>query len=405
MPRMKDTQQTTERILVVDDSRPNRLIVKNILEKVGYDVILAEDGEQALALAEEQSPDLILLDIVMPKMNGYEVCEELIQRRKAVAVPIIFLSSLDEKQEMIKGLDLGASDYITKPFDREEVLARVRAQLKIRALTRSLLLANRQLEEKQQRIDEDLKSANVMQRSLLPSEHVGIEHMEAAWAYIPCEAVGGDLFHFCRLDESHWGVYIFDVSGHGVPAAMVSVSVSQMLRPDTGLILKKKLDPPPFYEITSPGEVLSILDQQFPMERYDRYFTMVFAVVNVVTGEMTYSNAAHPPPLLLRKSGELEKLEAGGTIIGLGGVLPFDQSRVRLEDGDRLFLYSDGIVEYQNPAGELFGDDRFRDILVSSATQSVDQTVQNVMSSLKTFSEQQEPLDDISLVGLEYKSP
>jgi sigma-B regulation protein RsbU (phosphoserine phosphatase) len=228
----------SEKICIVDDNLVNRRLLAGILKKEGYQLLEAEDGEEAIELTLKELPDLVLLDIMMPKKDGYQVCEELKRDRRSAHIPIIFLSAKTQVEDKIKGLDLGGADYVTKPFDRGEVLARVRAQLNIARLTKEVMEANEELMRKQRRLNEDLEAAAGIQQSLLPQGAPDMENVAVAWRFMPCESIGGDIFNVIRLDETHWAIYMLDVSGHGVPSALVTVSVSQMLHPNRGLLLR-----------------------------------------------------------------------------------------------------------------------------------------------------------------------
>jgi Response regulator containing a CheY-like receiver domain and an HD-GYP domain len=177
-----------QKILIVDDHIVNRKLLAGILKEEEYELVEAEDGEEAVKLAFKELPDLILLDIIMPKKNGYEVCSELQSDNRSVNIPIIFLSAKTDTEAKIKGLELGGADYVTKPFSREEVVARVRAQLKIRNLTKKLILANQNLLKKQKLIDEDLRAAAGIQRSLLPSSPLNIDIVK--WPGVSCPVKG-----------------------------------------------------------------------------------------------------------------------------------------------------------------------------------------------------------------------
>lgn len=385
------------RILVADDSPDNRKLLLKTLGRLGHEVIEAANGREAIELSRRLLPDLILLDIVMPEIDGYQVCSTLKDDKLTADIPIIFLSAMTEIKDKIKGLESGGVDYITKPFDRGEVLARVQNQMKIRSLMRELI-------EKQVRLDEDLKAAAAIQRSLLPREALDVDNLEAAWKFVPCEMIGGDIFNFFRLDECHVSFYMLDVSGHGVPSAMVTVSVSQMLHSPGGRLGKKQTETPPFYEIASPGSVLDALDREYPMSRFDKYFTMVYAVLNLHTGQMRYSNAAHPPPLLLRSDGRLDFLDKGGTIIGLDGILPFEEGEFYLEPGDKVFFFTDGLTEYQKEGGEFFGEGRFHSILKELKDYPLPVILDKVHDSLMKFGSDARPQDDVSLLAFEYKA-
>lgn len=255
----------SEKIFIVDDNIVNRRLLAAILAKEGYEFFEAVDGEEVVELAYREISDLVLLDIMMPKKDGYEVCAELKGDDRTANIPVIFLSAKTQAEDKIKGLELGGADYVTKPFDRGEVLARVKAHLKIAGVT------NEELLKKQGALDEDLKAAAGIQRTLLPQEPPDAGIVDVAWQFIPCERIGGDIFNMVQLDETHWGIYMLDVSGHGVPSALVTVSASQILQPQKGLLLKKVTNVPPFYEIVSPAEVLNLLDQEYPIERFNKF--------------------------------------------------------------------------------------------------------------------------------------
>lgn len=392
----------SEKVLIVDDSAVNRKLLHQILHKAGYDVAEAVDGEDALEQVSAFGPDLILLDVMMPKMDGYQVCSLLKGNSETEDIPVIFLSAMSGTEDKIRGLDAGGVDYITKPFDKGEVLARVRNQIKIRSLTKEIIQANRELLEKQQRLDEDLQAAAGIQESLLPRENPGIKNVDLAWRYKASDRIGGDILNVMRLNEDYLAFYMLDVSGHGVPAALVTVSVHQTLSPQTGFIAKKRIVVPPYYEIVTPREVLKRLDEGYPIERFEKFFTIVYLVLNHKTGSLVYSNAAHPHPVLIRSDGSREFLDKGGTIIGLGGVLDFEEETKQLYPGDKLILYTDGLTECQNEAGEFFGEDRFLCLLSDLRHESVGVILDGVMDALAGFAPGGAQ-DDVSLLGMEYR--
>ena len=399
-----------QKVLIVDDNVINRKLLKGFLKQDDYELIEAADGTEALLKVFQTLPDLILLDIMMPNKDGYEVCKELKGDQRTVHIPIIFLSAKAGVEDKIRGLELGGADYVTKPFHSGEVLARVRTQLKIGRLTKKLMTANAALmkanttlEAKQQQIDGDLEAAAGIQESLLPQDIPSLDTLEVSWRFMPCDRIGGDIFNMIRLDELHWGIYMVDVSGHGVPSALVTVSVSQMLQPQRGMVLKKRIDPPPYYELMSPGQVLMGLDKEYPIERFDKFFTISYLIVNAKTGSVRYASAAHPPPVLLHKDGTIELLKEGGTIIGMGGILPFEEGHRQLAKGDRLFVYTDGIVEYESKKGQFYGEERFYEILASMRDQTLSKTIETTIADLMAFGDQNDPQDDISLMGIEFK--
>ncbi len=393
--------ECVERILIADDNPANLLLLRRILAKEPCSLLEAEDGESALKMALEHTPDLVLLDVMMPGLDGYEVSLALKQDPDLSEVPVIFLSALSDASSKIKGLEAGAVDYITKPFNKDEVLARVRNQLKLRGLTRELRKANRDLNEKQRRIDEDLRAAAAIQRSLLPSHGPATDKVIAAWRFLPCDQNAGDLFAFNQLTQNDFAFHVIDVSGHGVPAAMMTVALSQSLATDNGHTMQPADDggPP---RVVSPAEVLNHLDVEYPIDRFERHFTIAYMLLELDSGVLRYSRAGHPMPFIVRRNGRLEELSAGGTIIGLGGVVPFDEGECRLESGDRLFVYTDGIPEAANATGAFFGEDAMYRVLQEARDLPLDDACGALIDAVEKFAGTHDFDDDVTLFAIEY---
>ncbi len=297
-------------------------------------------------------------------------------------------------QQLIEYRALEADNQLNKQLLKELVL-------KYSAAERELVRLNNELLEKQQRLDQDLKAAAGIQRTLLPSKLPESNHLRAAWKFIPCEHIGGDIFNLFPLDEDHLAVYMIDVSGHGVPAALVTVSVSQALHPDGGYVLKKPSAPAVSRQIAAPRDVLSGLDEQYPIERFDMFFTMNYGIVNTREGILQYANAGHPPAILVHPAGGIEILEAKGPVIGMGGI-PFEQQQTNIAPGDKVIFYTDGIIEYENAAQLFYGKERFYRLLEKSCREPLSTLMERIIESLRDFAEDTAPQDDISLLAFEY---
>lgn len=391
-----------EKILIVDDSNTNRLLLSVILRKSGFETVEACDGEEAVACALEVMPDLILLDVMMPRMDGYEACRLLKEHEKTRDIPVVFLSAKAEAGDKIKGLELGGADYVTKPFNKGEVLARVRSQLKIRSLSRKLMETNRELSEKQRRLDEDLKMAAVIQQSLLPQKTPFFNDITITWRFKPCEHLGGDILNVFQLDAEHLGMYIIDISGHGVPAALVTMSVYHMLQVNSGYVTKEWKEPP-FYRLAGPAEVCDSLDKEYPIERFDKYFTIVYLICDLAGKTIKYCNAAHPPPVLLRNDGTLELLDKGGTIVGMGGIMAFEEDTRRFYPGDKIVFYTDGVTETERPGGDFYGVERLHAILQRRRREPISDLLDSLLDDLNAFAGDARRMDDVTLLGIEFK--
>ncbi len=388
-----------EKILIINDDKPICELLSAFLTQEGYVVKSAFDGFSGIQQTENFQPDLILLDVVMPQMDGYQVCEKLKQNSLTAQIPIIFLSSLTEVKDKIKGLKLGGVDFINRVTDRAELLARVQTHLRIRALTKELIERNQELIRKQKHIEEDLAAAAAIQRCLLPSSKTEMNKMDIAWSCLPCEQVGGDIFNVIRVDDEHVIFYILDVSGHGVPSAMITVSVSQQLHQRNDIL--GIFNAP---NILSPKEILKSLDKEFPIERFDKFFTIFYMVLNTQTGQLCYSNAGHPPAVILHPNKQLELLQNGGTVIGINESFPFEEEQKILELGDKIILYTDGVTEYQNHNEEFFGAQRLYEFLEKVKHESVDFIVDGLSKELREFGNGALPIDDVSVMGIAFQT-
>jgi sigma-B regulation protein RsbU (phosphoserine phosphatase) len=252
-----------------------------------------------------------------------------------------------------------------------------------------------ELQHKQVLIDRDLKAAAAIQRSLLPEEGLSIPNLRLAWRFDPCERIGGDIFNIQRVEEDEVGLYMLDVCGHGVPAALISVAASQFLAGPRGLMGGG-------CQLASPETVLNHLNEAFPFERFDSYFSIVCMSIDIRRGTLTYGGAGHPPPVLLRAGRDIELLDYRGPVIGFGPETPYGQKEIHLEPGDKLFLYTDGLTENRNRRGRAFGRERFYGLLRASARRPVEEVVDALHLEAGRFLEGVNPDDDISLLGVEY---
>src|SRR5580658_450405 len=218
-------------ILVVDDTPANLQVLAGMLKDRGYKVRPVPSGKLALQAAQRDPPDLILLDINMPEMNGYEVCEHLKADDRLQGIPIIFISALTEPLDKVKAFAIGGVDYVTKPFQMEELHARVETHLKIRRLQIELQETNARLAKANSRMSRDLKAAAKIQETFLPREVPHVLGTDFAWIYRPCDELAGDGLNVILLGDDKVGLYVLDVSGHGVASALLSVSLSRLLSP------------------------------------------------------------------------------------------------------------------------------------------------------------------------------
>ena len=403
-------------LLVVDDDADNREAVCLRLERRGYRVETAADGVSALAQIKERSYDLILLDIMMPGLDGMQVMKQVRQHRSRSQLPVIMVTGRHDSQDVVDALLEGANDYVTKPIDIEVLLARVGTHVILKRTAESLEESNRQLEQVNFQLHRDLGAAAKIQRSLLPAHTPTFDNYEFAWRYEPCEQLGGDHLNIMALSESQVGFYLLDVSGHGVQAALMSVAVNHLLEPsqgDTSLVnrpnRRRQSADDPDYFAAAPHDVAERLNRHFTFDNsVAQSFTMLYAVLDRQQKTCRYVSTGHPPPIHLTAGGDLTVLESSGLPIGIfqpgeAGYEPFDERAIELKRGDRLCVYSDGIVEVRNKADKEFGLEGLSRVLRETRHKSLDESINSVVVAANDWREGAPLADDLSILGLDVR--
>ncbi|HUG20060.1 MAG TPA: SpoIIE family protein phosphatase [Planctomycetaceae bacterium] len=389
-------------ILVVDDTSANLQVLAGMLKDRGYKVRPVPSGKLALLAARRDPPDLILLDINMPEMNGYEVCEHLKADDELKGIPIIFISALTEPLDKVKAFATGGVDYITKPFQMEELHARVETHLKLRRLQIELEKTNSQLSKINSRMSRDLQAAAKIQETFLPRKVLCVPGVDFAWIYQPCDELAGDGLSIIPLGDDKFGLYVLDVSGHGVASALLSVTLSRLLSPpsEPSSILIRDGDRGG-YDIAPPVEVATRLNQLFPFDpSIEQLTTMIYGILNTATGEFRYVSAGHPGPVHLPYRADPVILESEGFPIGLANEV-YEERSVCLGAGDRLYLYSDGVPEAMNPAGDQFGDAQLLDAIVQGRSVPLQENVASLVGEITRWHGTGRPHDDLSILAVE----
>jgi phosphoserine phosphatase RsbU/P len=373
-------------ILIVDDTPINIGVISGAL-KDSFATRVATSGEKALAIASgKEKPDLILLDIMMPEMDGYEVCRRLKADPDTRDIPVIFLTSQTESEDETKGFEVGAVDYIHKPFSAAVVKARVRTHLMLRE---AHAVIARQLVE----INTELEMARQIQLSILPSSTPKITGLDIVARYIPMTSVAGDFYDFIVVDERHVGILIADVSGHGLPAALIASMLQVALTAQAR-------------HVSEPGKVLAGLNQALCGKFQHNFVTAAYVYVDLEKNIMKYGGAGHPPLLLWRKStGSASQLLENGLVMGQFEEATYDSLEVPVEDGDRFVLYTDGILETSNPAQEEFGTGRFMQFMETENRLPAGPFADALLLELARWLEQppgEGHKDDISLLAVDF---
>ncbi len=365
-----------QKVLIVDDSRLQRRILAASLRKWGFQVLEADSGEDAIALCRDQPPDLVLSDWVMPGMSGLEFCRAFRDMDREQYSYFILLTSKSEKQEVARGLDAGADDFLIKPLEADELRARIAAGARILLMQRELSDKNRLIETAlaelrvaHDAIDKDLMQARKIQDSLVPELTGQFGNSRVSLLLKPCGHIGGDLVGMFSPGVNRLGFYSIDVSGHGITSAMMTARLGSYLSSthfDQNVAMERRFNK--FYALLPPDEVAATLNSRLIADTgIEEYFTMVYAIVDLRNGHMKMVQAGHPHPLLLRQDGQTEFLGEGGLPIGLLPDAGFQKIDTYLQPGDKLLLYSDGFTECRQTDGTLLDEDGLRDMALECA--------------------------------------
>jgi sigma-B regulation protein RsbU (phosphoserine phosphatase) len=366
-------------ILVVDDSAVNLQVLVRTLNGSGHRILAARNGASALEIARRARPDLMLLDIMMPDMDGFEVCRAIKAQPETEDTAVIFLSALGEVGDKVSGLKLGAIDYITKPIQAEEVLARVASHLSRRYL-------ERELRQSRDRLDRELASAGAMQQLILPAAMPADPSAQFAAYYQTSRHAGGDYYDVIQVGDRRHALIVADVSGHGAPAAIVMAMIRAVVHTSRHLA-----DDPP--------ALLHHINRHF---RYlwetAMYATAICGVLDTGSRTLRLSCAGHPPPLLVR-GGQVAPLPVAGVMSILWqelGDVPCTTHT--LAEGDRVVLYTDGVPDRQAPGGAMFEDDRLIAALGRLGSCAPAAIVKRLVEELDAFAAGEEPADDQTLL-------
>jgi sigma-B regulation protein RsbU (phosphoserine phosphatase) len=387
------------RVLVVDDNEMNRDMLSRRLSRRGLTVTTAEDGYRALDLIRTQPYDLVMLDVMMPGIDGLDVLKTIRETSSASDLPVIMATARTQSDEIVQALKLGANDYVTKPLDFGVVLARVQTHLSLKA-------AREQLKTAHECMKRDVEAAASVQRALLPVGPPTTAGASFAWRHEACELLAGDSLNVFALDDHHVCMYVLDVSGHGVCSSLLSVSVthSLTLREDRSSLIKTGEDTLAGPGIASPGDVAGRLNVIYPMSATGRvglYFTLAYAVLDVRQRRLHFTCAGHPGPIVVRRDGPAEFADVRNLPIGMFPVETFEEATLDLDPGDRVYFYSDGLYEVPNPVGDIWGRERLREFLERSGGLSLDESLDAALREAVSWQGQEHFDDDVSLLAVE----
>jgi sigma-B regulation protein RsbU (phosphoserine phosphatase) len=453
-------------VLIAEDSRIQAKMLLKRLTDAGHTVRWAENGAEALALARDRRPDIIVSDIEMPVMTGYEFCKAVKSDPALRGVPLILMSTLSDPIDIIRGLDAGADNYVTKPYDPDYLLGRMRSLLEtplgdpVEAATLEVALAgqkfrvqagrqqvlnllvstfenavtknqeliaanedlsiardklqqtNGELSQLNERISainarmvRDLEAAAKVQRSLLPPDDAVLPAADVAWRYVPCQNLAGDFLNFFPLDAEHAGLFVVDVSGHGVPSSLMAVTVGRFLLPkltDQSLLVRQR--PDGSIAVATPAEVATQLNQLFQADDFSGlYFTILYGVLHLPTGRLDYVSGGHPQLLHVPAGGPPAYHGAEGFPIGFVPEFDYCQASLQLQPGDRIVLYSDGVTEAMDKDQNPLGEQALAECIAASRSRPVEEMVAGLLETVEQWCQPNGPLDDVSILALEWR--
>ena len=378
---MKDLSES--RILIVDDAKTNIDILVQALRDE-YKLSVAVDGAAALRSVEKSPPDLVLLDIVMPGLDGYEVCRRLRAQESTHDLPIMFLSSLEDVKDKTRGFEVGGNDYLTKPFEVLEVKARVRSLLKAKAYADAIREA----------MARDLRIAREIQMGILPVDLAAATSgsgLDVHAIIEPAQKVGGDLYEVLRASDDRLVVALGDVSGKGIPAALFMAVAVTILR-----TLAR--------HIADPAEILSRLNDELAKQNPRGMFvTMQCLVFDLEHRRVSCAGAGHHQLAILSPGGPPRlAYPSSGRPAGLMVSNPIERETFPLEPGETFVLFSDGVSEAMNATEDFYGEDRLLMALSASAGSSAADTVETVLADVRAFVAGAKQSDDITVLAARY---
>ncbi|MEE8261221.1 MAG: SpoIIE family protein phosphatase [Gammaproteobacteria bacterium] len=378
-------------VLAVDDTPENLDVVKGILVPE-YTVKVAPNGKVALKIAQSQAPDLILLDIMMPEMDGYEVCRRLKSNSTTADIPVIFLTAKDQTADEAEGFDLGAADYILKPVNPQILHARVATHVALKQRTDALQEATRALERANARMEQELNAGKDIQNSMLPGSLPETDEITLFAQMNAAREVGGDFFDYFFISEDELYFCLGDVAGKGVASGLFMAMTKTLLKSRAA-------------DDCQPASIMTRVNNELSADNPSCMFITVFlGILNTRSGELVYTNAGHNPPLVIRNGGAVEKVgDVHGPIVGVIQEFAYKHSTLHLQQSDVLLVFSDGVTEAMNPADELYSDQRLESFVGEQGNIGPEELIIRVRQSVDEFADGAEQSDDITLLAIGFE--
>ncbi|MCW2967029.1 MAG: putative Serine phosphatase RsbU regulator sigma subunit [Solirubrobacteraceae bacterium] len=375
------------RILLAEDSAASRFLLQRAVEELGHDCIVAEDGIKAWDLYKREGAEVVISDWIMPGLDGDELCRRIRSDEAAPYTYFVMLTSLEDKEHVLRGMQAGVDDYLTKPLDRNDLGARLIAASRVTAL-------HRQIVEQQRELESEMAMAAGIQMGLLPTEPPAVSGAELAGLCLPAANVGGDYYDLMLDDHGRVVLLIADVAGHSIGSALLMAMARSILRREVA-------------QGAPPAEVLDATNRAMYADLVNAglFITMFCAVFDPADGRLIYANAGHNPPVLQHAGEPAIELDADGAAIGFLEAVDFEERTETLGAGDCLLLYTDGAVEALDGTDEPFGEQRLAEIVGAMAPVGPEPMIQTIVEALNDFTGGAAQRDDITLVALRRTAP
>lgn len=371
-------------VLLIDDSKLNRAVVRDTLQELNMSITECCDGQEGINALKKNKFDIILVDTVMPIMDGLTFLKEVKNQNSPEFIPMILMTGNDDLNSKIKGLNVGADDFLQKPVNQKELVARVMSLLRLKKTHDQLFLKN-------QLIEKEMEAAKKVQEYIIPTDFSYIKYPHITGKYKPMENIGGDFFDCYPLDDSSTGFLIADVTGHGIPAALI-VTMTKM-------VFNVYAD-----KFSSTGDLLTKVNSEIKnLLLENQYITAFYAIYNDKDKILTFTNAGHVRPFYYRKRTEkIHLLDTAGFFLGIVDDPKYEQKALKVETGDRLLLLTDGVTELKNANREDFGEQRLAKYMKENSQSAGSVFCESLFSTLMSYIPGTERNDDIAYLNIEF---
>ena len=372
------------KVLLIDDSKLSRAVIKNTLSELNMVITECGDGEEGLRALKNNTFDIILVDTVMPVMDGLTFLKEIKSTNSNNFIPAILMTGNDDLNSKIKGLNVGADDFLQKPVNQKELVARVMSLLRLKKTHDQLYLKNNLIKK-------EMEAAKKVQQFIIPENFSHIIYPSVSGKYVPMEDIGGDFFDTYPLKNGNLGFLIADVTGHGIPAALI-VTMTKM-------IFSVYAD-----QYSSPSKLLTRVNTDISkMLLENQYITAFYGIYDKEKSIFRFTNAGHCRPYLYRKkTKKIHLLDTSGFFIGIIEDPQYEDKAVRIEEGDRLFLYTDGITELKNSNREEFGENKLAKFITDNNYIKGNEFCDSLYKILMDYTGRYERSDDIAFLNIEF---